>query len=133
MNQRIGLAIATALGVTVPVAANALPLQPGVYSSGSKYIQIASQGDRWCFQGFTARATSIASLIPDPKQPNLYRLHKIKDAVIRQEQPQVLAYGSESNFLPYTRTRETSEELTAEMQQCLKTKTPYFKRIQSTR
>lgn len=133
MKSIILLIMATPLWLASAVTAKALPLQPGLYSMGSKYIQIARNGDRWCFQGFSARATSISSLSPDPKNPSLYRLHGTADAVVRQERPDQLAYGSTENLLPYSVNRQIGSDLSTEMKQCLNTSRPYHKMIRSTR
>lgn len=127
------LAIAAPLLLMLPAVAQAVPLQAGAYSWGSRYIQIARKGDRWCFQGFSARATSIASLSPDAKRPGLYRLHGPVEALVRQDNAKQLSYGSPNNLMPYASDREFGSEITPEMQKCLNAKTPYFKQIQSTR
>jgi hypothetical protein len=44
--------------------AMALPLQEGMYRIGPRYIQIAASGDRLCYQGLSARASTTASISP---------------------------------------------------------------------
>ncbi len=127
------MAIAVPFGLVGFARAEAMPLQPGAYSAGSRYIQIARRGDRWCFQGFSVRATSISSLTPDPRTPSLYRLAGTKDSVVRQDRVDQLAYGSAANLLPYPANPQFGNDLSAEMKQCLNTQKPYYKQIQSTR
>lgn len=113
--------------------ANALPLQPGSYSWGSRYIQIAKQGDRFCYQGFSARATLIASLSPHPQYAELYQLAGSKNMVVRQDSPDQLSYGSVDNLLAYPRDRQFNSELSADMKQCLNSQKPYYKQKKSAR
>lgn len=113
--------------------AEAMPLQPGAYSSGSRYIQLARRGDRWCFQGFSARATSISSLSPDPQMPAAYRLAGTQNSVVRQDRVGQVSYGSADNLLPYQANLQFGNDLSAAMNQCLNSQKPYYKQIQSTR
>ena len=129
MKQILAIAACTLpLCFSFPSSAQAMPLQPGSYSWASKYIQIAKKGDRWCYQGSTARASLIASLSADPKSPDLYRLHN-SDLVIRQDRPDQISFGSKDNLLPYNRDRETGTETEVNfwMRQCLNSKAPYYK------
>lgn len=127
------IAIAAPTWLVLSTSAHAIPLQTGAYSWGSNYIQIARKGDRFCYQGFTARATSISSLAPDPQQPDLYKLAGMKNAVLRQDTPDRISYGSKENLLPYAADPTFGTELTTEMKQCLNAKRPYYKQIRSTR
>ncbi|MBF2026207.1 MAG: hypothetical protein IGS48_05480 [Oscillatoriales cyanobacterium C42_A2020_001] len=133
MNMGKLVAISVPWWLVFTEVANALPLQPGSYSWGSKYIQIAKKGDRFCYQGFSARATLIASLSPHPKYPNLHQIAGSKEMVVRQDSPDQLSYGSVNHLLPYPRDRQFGSELTAEMKQCLNAQKPYYKQKTSTR
>lgn len=133
MKLRKTISIAVPFWLAFSPLAQAMPLQPGAYSWGSKYIQIAQKGDRWCYQGFVARATSIASITPDPEHSGLYQLTGMKNAVLRQDKLDQISYGSQENLLPYKADPEFGTELTAEMQQCLNSEKPYYKLIQATR
>ncbi len=133
MKPIAAIAIAFPLCCTWAAVAHALPLQPGAYSWASNYIQIAKRGDRWCYQGFTVRATVISSMSPDPKQRHLYHIDGMKGVVLRQDRPDQISYGDIKNLLPYAANREFGTTLTAEMTQCLNAKQSYYKQIKSTR
>ncbi len=123
---------AIALSLSPMARAQATPLKPGLYRWGSNYIQLAQRGDRWCFQGFTARATTIASLSRNGKAPHRYQVHGM-GAIVQQERPDQLAYGTADNLLPYAAEASADTTLTPKMVACLNSRRPYFQRIHSTR
>jgi hypothetical protein len=127
------ITIALPAWVLLSAGAIAMPLQPGAYSSASRYIQIAKKGTRYCYQGFSARGTFVSSLSPDPKKAGHYRLDGSQDLFIRQDSPTQISFGSLSNPLTYKTNSEFGNQLSDDMQQCLNSSKPYSRQQTSGR
>ncbi|MFM2432292.1 MAG: hypothetical protein RLZZ511_3506 [Cyanobacteriota bacterium] len=109
-----------------------LPLQVGTYyGGGSKYIQIAKQGDRFCYQGSSSRGMTIANLIPS--RNGTYAINTWKDSFVKQQDADRLLFGSAENMLAYPMDQETSGELSQPMQDCLNSTEPFFQQYDGMR
>jgi hypothetical protein len=109
-----------------------LSLQPGVYRVASRYIQIAKQGDRLCYQG-TGRGRTIASVSPHPTIRGLYRIDGWEDAILQQERSDTLAFGSEKSRQPYPIDATITPEIDADLQACLDATTVYHQQFPAGR
>jgi hypothetical protein len=105
-----------------------ISLQPGVYRVASRYIQIAKQGDRLCYQG-TGRGRTIASVSPHPTIQGLYRIDGWEDAILQQERSDTLAFGSEKLRQPYPIDATITPEIDADLQACLDSTTVYHQQF----
>jgi hypothetical protein len=105
-----------------------LSLQPGVYRVASRYIQIAKQGDRLCYQG-TGRGRTIASVSPHPTLVGLYRIDGWDDTILQQERSDTLSFGSEKLRHPYPIDATITPEISADLQACLDSTTVYHQQF----
>jgi hypothetical protein len=105
-----------------------LSLQPGIYRVASRYIQIAKQGDRLCYQG-TGRGRTIASVSPHPTIQGLYRIDGWEDTILQQERSDTLAFGSEKSRQPYPIDATITPEIDADLQACLDSTTVYHQQF----
>jgi hypothetical protein len=125
-------------------------LEEGSYwGGGSRYISIFKQsnptGDRYCYSGSSSNGTMIASLhLKIPRyltglDYEVYRLHEADDLSIQQYafKPDQIIFGNlVGGFvrgLVYKRERDVSTERSPELQECLNSNQPYFKKIFSGR
>jgi hypothetical protein len=96
-----------------------LPLQVGVYRQGSGYIQIANQGDRLCYQGYSVAGSTTASLTPDQNQPGFYRISGWPDTLIRQETTHSILFGSAHQLNAIEADYDVSKTIGDALQACL--------------
>jgi hypothetical protein len=116
------------LSVANGAIAGGLPLQVGAYRLGtSNYIQIAQQGDRLCYQGFSNRGSSVGSIAPDPTLQNFSRIHGFDDAVLHQPDLETLLFGPRHQLTKYTADYSVSRTISPTLQQCLDAKDPFSK------
>ncbi|MCA6586901.1 MAG: hypothetical protein IM531_00080 [Pseudanabaena sp. M090S1SP1A06QC] len=125
-------------------------LEDGSYwGGGSRYISIFKQsnptGDRYCYRGSSSNGTMIASLhLKIPRyltglDYEVYRLHEADDLSIQQYafKPDQIIFGNlVGGFvrgLVYKRERDVGTERSPELQECLNSNQPYFKKILSGR
>jgi hypothetical protein len=114
-----------------PVSLRSRPLQAGVYRIGSKYIQIAKQGDRLCYRGMSNNGVTIASLIPS--RNGFYQINGWSDGFVKQVDTEHLSLGNINNMTPYPIDRESSSEITPNLQACLDSTEPFFKQSERGR
>jgi hypothetical protein len=100
-------------------ATSGLPLQVGIYRTGSRYIQIANQGERLCYHGFTARGATTASLTPDPNRPGFYKIYGWNDTVLKQETNHSILFGSEHRLNSIEADNSFPAEIGDVLQACL--------------
>jgi hypothetical protein len=110
-------------------AASGLPLQVGVYSAGSRYIQIAAQDDRVCYQGFSANGSVVGAIAPDSEMPGFYRVNGLPDLVLHQPTLEAILLGSVHELRIYAADPSFPREISPMLQQCLNTKAAFFKRM----
>lgn len=110
--------------------AKAIPLQVGTYSVGSKYIQIAKQGDRYCYQGSSSNGMTIATLTPS--RDGRYAINQW-DSFVKQQDADHLLFGSADNMLPYPMNQEMSDIMSEPMQECLNSTEPFFQQYKGMR
>jgi hypothetical protein len=111
--------------------AKAMSLQVGTYSIGSKYIQIANAGGRWCYQGSSSRGMTIASL--RPSRNGRYAINGWEDSFVQQQDADHLLFGSSENMLPYVLNQESSSTLSEPLQDCLNSTEPFFQQYEGMR
>jgi hypothetical protein len=114
-----------------PVSLRSRPLQAGGYRIGSKYIQIAKQGDRLCYRGMSNNGVTIASLIPS--RNGFYQINGWSDGFVKQVDAEHLSLGDINNMTPYPIDRESSSEITPNLQACLDSTEPFFKQSERGR
>jgi hypothetical protein len=103
-----------------------LPLQIGIYRQSSSYIQIANQGDRLCYRGFSVAGATTASLIPDPNQPDSYRISGRTDTVLRQETNHSILFGSIHQLNSIEADYDVSREVGDVLQDCLNSRDEFY-------
>ena len=97
-------------------------LQPGFYwGGGSRYITVAQKGDRFCFQGASNHGVTTASMIPDSDRSRGYSVHKLGLRLTPVDNRTIL-FGSIKYIM------DGSVNLTADLQRCLGSKQPFFRR-----
>lgn len=102
-------------------AAIATALEPGIYwGGGSRYIQIAQQGDRFCYHGFSPNGSTVASLLPNRSQPGLYHVYGMKGATLSQSSARTLWFGAAQY------SYDSNSRLSSQLQQCLNSPRLYF-------
>jgi len=125
----------TILCSTVP--AIALPLQEGMYRIGSRYIQIAASGDRVCYQGFSATASTTASIsphtLPDFFVVNFKTADTKETLVLHQPTLGNLLYGTLHNLNSWEVDNQFPESKNDAMQRCLKSQTAFLEESKSSR
>ncbi|WP_271254281.1 hypothetical protein [Pseudanabaena sp. Chao 1811] len=143
-------AIAISFSPNLVAVKSAQALEDGSYwGGGSRYISIFKQsnptGDRYCYSGSSSNGTMIASLhLKIPRYMTgldyeVYRLHEADDLSIQQYafKPDQIIFGNlVGGFvrgLVYKRERDVGTERSPELQECLTSNQPYFKRILSGR
>jgi hypothetical protein len=119
------------LGFSMP--AFALPLQVGVYRVGSRYIQIAQQGNRLCFRGFSINGVTTASISPDSEHSGFYLINGLDDTVVHQKDLKTLFIGQINNLEPYEADYEFPRNISDDLQRCLQSQKPFFERISGGR
>ena len=113
------------MGIASIASAHGLPLQVGVYRTGSNYIQIA-EGERLCYQGFSARGSIVASIAADPQHEGFYQVNGLNDIVLYQPNIETLFAGSVHQLNSYTADYSFSREISSTLQQCLTSTAPFF-------
>jgi len=114
----------------LPAFASPLPLQEGIYhSGGSSYIQIAVEGERLCFQGYSGRGSTVASITADPSLEGFYRINGWTETVLHQQDLKTLLFGSTNNLLPYKADYDFPQEISDSLQQCLESNVPFEQRF----
>jgi len=138
-------------------------LEEGIYwGGGSRYIGIFKQanpnlepnlqpsltneGDRYCYSGFSANGTIVASLnLKIPRYQTgidyeVYTLHGVNNLAIQQyaaKRDQITFGKLVGRFvrggLVYKRDGDVSTARSPELQECLNSNKPYFKQISSGR
>lgn len=143
-------AIAISFSSNFVLVKSAQALEDGQYwGGGSRYISIFKQsnptGDRYCYRGSSSNGTMIASLhLKIPRyltglDYEVYRLHEADDLSIQQYafKPDQIIFGNlVGGFvrgLVYKRERDVGTERSPELQECLNSNQPYFKKILSGR
>lgn len=143
-------AIAISFSPSLVAVSSAQALEEGSYwGGGSRYISIFKQtnptGDRYCYSGSSSNGTMIASLhLKIPRYMTgldyeVYRLHEADDLSIQQYafKPDQIIFGNlVGGFvrgLVYKRERDVGTERSPELQECLNSTQPYFKKIVSGR
>jgi hypothetical protein len=106
-------------------------LRAATYSVGSKYIQIAQQGDRFCYQGSSSRGMTIASLTPSPN--GMYAINQWKDSFVKQQDADHLLFGSATNMLPYPVNQAATGDISEPLQDCLNTTDAFFQQYEGMR
>ncbi len=114
-----------------PVSYRTRPLQAGVYRIGSKYIQIAQQGDRRCYRGMSNNGVTIASLVPS--RNGFYQINGWPNSFVKQVDSDHLSLGHINHMMPYPIDRESSGEISPNLQACLDSPAPFFKQAERGR
>jgi hypothetical protein len=118
-------------------SAMALPLQDGSYRIGSKYIQLASKGDRICYQGKTATRGTTASVAPH-STPDFFVVN-FKTAGSKEtlllHQPSLghLLYGTAHNLADWEVDYSVDRLQDDVMKRCLNSQAPFFEESKSSR
>jgi hypothetical protein len=103
---------------------NALPLQEGTYALGSNYISIHRKGERFCLWDGYIQNHTIASILENPNNPNVYQVRGYGGTVLLQK--------DYSNIVFKDRPYETLEELgdlgidDNDMKLCLNSSGPFY-------
>jgi hypothetical protein len=115
----------------------ALPLQDGNYRIGSKYIQIASKGDRICYQGKTATRGTTASVapysLPDFSVVNFKTVGSEETLVLHQPSIGHLLYGTVHMLTDWEADYEFPRSLDEAMKRCLNSQLPFYEEFKSSR
>jgi hypothetical protein len=132
---RIWGTVAFSILATAP--AMALPLQVGNYRIGSKYIQIASKGDRVCYQGKTATRAVTASVAPHSLS-DFYVVNFKTDGtqetlVLHQPAIGHLLFGTVHTLNDWEADYQMDRSLNDAMKNCLNTQSPFFDETKSLR
>jgi hypothetical protein len=125
---RIWGTVAFSILATAP--AMALPLQVGNYRIGSKYIQIASKGDRVCYQGKSATRAVTASVAPHSLS-DFYVVNFKMDGtqetfVLHQPAIGHLLYGRVHMLRDWEADYNINLPVDEAMKRCLNTESPFF-------
>jgi hypothetical protein len=115
----------------------ALPLQVGNYRIGSKYIQIASKGDRVCYQGKSATRAVTASVaphsLPDFSVVNFKTDSTQETLLLHQPAIGHLLYGTVHMLTDWEADYQMDRSLNDAMKRCLNTESPFFEESKSSR
>jgi hypothetical protein len=115
----------------------ALPLQDGNYRIGSKYIQIASKGDRVCYAGKTATRGTTASVaphsLPDFSVVNFKTEGTQETLVLHQPTMGHLLYGTVHMLRDWEADNSISLPVDDVMKRCLSSQAPFFEEFKSSR
>lgn len=120
-----------ALGFSMP--AFSLPLQVGVYSVGSRYIQIAQKGSRLCYRGFSANGATTASITHDSEHSGFYFVNGFNDIVLYQQDTESLLFGEKNNLQPYKANYGFPDNLGDDLQRCLQSQKPFYQQVSGGR
>jgi hypothetical protein len=97
--------------VSISASANGIPLQQGFYNSGSRYIEIATDGERFCYQGISNHGVTTASLYPDGTVPDRYRIYQFDGVTIQQVNSTTLAVQDEYGSFEYEQLTTSSDDI----------------------
>lgn len=111
---------------TAPSTTSGLPLQVGMYRVGSRYIQIAAQGDRLCYQGSTVNGSTTASLRPMSAMPGFYQIHGWDDIFLKQETTDTILFGTKHQLGPYPADYSLPRDVNQILQACLDSREDFF-------
>jgi hypothetical protein len=130
-------AVAATFSLLAATPAMALPLQDGNYRIGSKYIQIASKGERICYQGKTATRAVTASVnphsLPDFSVVNFKTDGTQETLVLHQPAIGHLLYGSVHRLTDWEADYQIDRSQDDAMKRCLTSQVPFFEESKSSR
>jgi hypothetical protein len=107
----------------------AQPLKSGIFlGPNQQKIQIASQGDRVCYQSLN-QSGMVSSATPDPKYRGFYRLDGIPTYALYQPSPNTLLYGELSQLAKAQAVSQSSEVISPVLQECLASKGSFSKNL----
>jgi hypothetical protein len=106
----------------------ALPLQVGVYRLGSRYIQIAEKQNRICFKNSSSYGATVASVSADTNRQDFYQINGVDGAFLLQQDQETLLFGPIHQLVNYAAEYNFPRELDDDLQQCLSSQKPFFKR-----
>jgi hypothetical protein len=105
----------------------AQPLSSGVFlGPGSSKIQIASSGDRICYQSL-GRSMMVSSVTLDTSHRDVYRLDGIPTFALYQPSPNTLLFGEESQLAKAKVVSNTVDSISPLLKECLASKGTFFK------
>jgi hypothetical protein len=112
----------------------ALPIQVGVYRGpGSRYIQIAQKENRICFKGFSANGVTVASVAADTNRKDFYKINGFNDTFLLQQDTDTVLFCPVNQLIKYAADYGFSRNLDDDLQECLTSQNPFFKRKSSGR
>jgi hypothetical protein len=126
MKKYLLLIVILCFSLAIAAPALALPVQDGVYTGpGSRWIQIATKGDRICYNASTATRSLTASLSPHPTIPDFYGVDGVEiegglgALVVHQPTLDTLLVGRVHNLTARPSDLSASRDLSETMQRCL--------------
>jgi hypothetical protein len=102
-----------------------VPPQPGIYTSHSNTVRIATRDRRICYQGFSSGGSLTASVTPNANQGDRYSVNGT-DLIVQQSEPNTLSVGQEDNMISYTRAEAPNAAISPSLERCLAADTPFF-------
>jgi hypothetical protein len=122
------IAIATLTWISLLTHSSiAKPLSNGVFlGPGSSKMQIASSGDRICYQSL-GQSMMVSSVTPDTSHRNVYRLDGIPTFALYQPSPNTLLFGEESQLAKAKVVSDTVHSISPLLQECLASQGTFFK------
>lgn len=130
----LALTTGTVMGTAADVTAQNLPLRSSTYfAGGGGYVQIAVQGERICYRGFSGRGSVVASLTPDPENSGFYKINGLEDLVFAQQDNRTILMGPISQLDRYKADNRSPSPTNTILQQCLDSNQPFYRRTDGTR
>ncbi len=124
----IGLATLSWISLLTPTSL-AQPLKSGIFlGPGQQKIQIASQGDRVCYQSLN-KSGMVSSATPDPKYRGFYRLDGLPTFALYQPSPNTLLYGELNQLAKAQVVDQSTETMSSLLKECLASKGNFFKKL----
>ncbi|MEG3966780.1 MULTISPECIES: hypothetical protein [unclassified Microcoleus] len=116
----------------------ALPLQVGVYrSAGNRYIEIAEKENRLCLRNYSYKGVVVASVAADTQRQNFYKINGYggyDGTFLLQQDTETLLFGSVNHLIKYVADHSfPTTELDDDLQECLSSQKPFFKRKDPSR
>ena len=108
----------------------ALPLQVGFYRGpGSRYIQIAEKENRICIENFASNGSAIvASVAADTNRRDFYKINGFDGIFLLQQDTDTVLFSPVNNLFKYVAESGFSRDLDDDLQVCLTSQKPFFKR-----
>jgi hypothetical protein len=103
-----------------------MPLRPGSYYASGTYITIIGAKGKFCYRGGSKHGVTIASLNPNPKNPNEYRIFGWGGVSVVQKSRDTLVFAGRQEF-KYDGGGDSVSPRSPRQKACLKSKGNYNK------